>query len=100
MMEIKNDAKHHFVIRDDFEFDTTRVDDGEWDSMDNVVAVCGLQSSGGLAILDWLDDHGNVVGSRTENQISNDQQSAEIDQNNNISMSDDIASDLDDEIPF
>ena len=41
-----------------------------------------------------------LLGSRTENQISNDQQSAEIDQINNISMSDDIASDLDDEIPF
>ena len=41
-----------------------------------------------------------LLGSRTENQISNDQQSAEINQINNISMSDDIASDLDDEIPF
>ena len=39
-------------------------------------------------------------GSRPENQISNDQQNAEIDQSNQISMSDDIASDLDDEIPF
>ena len=37
---------------------------------------------------------------RPENQISNDQQDAEIDQSNQISMSDDIASDLDDEIPF
>ena len=41
-----------------------------------------------------------LLGSRPENQISNDQQNAEIDQANQISMSDDIASDLDDEIPF
>ena len=41
-----------------------------------------------------------LLGSRSENQISNDQQSSEIDQTNNISMSDEIASDLDDEIPF
>ena len=41
-----------------------------------------------------------LLGSRSENQISNDQQSSEIDQSNQISMSDDIASDLDDEIPF
>ena len=41
-----------------------------------------------------------LLGSRPENQISNDQQNAEIDQSNQISMSDDIASDLDDEIPF
>ena len=41
-----------------------------------------------------------LLGSRQENQISNDQQNAEIDQSNQISMSDDIASDLDDEIPF
>ena len=41
-----------------------------------------------------------LLGSRSENQISNDQQNAEIDQSNQISMSDDIASDLDDEIPF
>ena len=41
-----------------------------------------------------------LLGSRTENQISNDQQNSEIDQSNQISMSDDIASDLDDEIPF
>ena len=41
-----------------------------------------------------------LLGSRPENQISNDQQNAEIDQSNPISMSDDIASDLDDEIPF
>ena len=41
-----------------------------------------------------------LLGSRPENQISNDQQNAEIDQSNKISMSDDIASDLDDEIPF
>ena len=41
-----------------------------------------------------------LLGSRPENQINNDQQNAEIDQSNQISMSDDIASDLDDEIPF
>ena len=41
-----------------------------------------------------------LLGSRPENQINNDQQNAEIDQSNKISMSDDIASDLDDEIPF
>ena len=41
-----------------------------------------------------------LLGSRPENQISNDQQNAETDQSNQISMSDDIASDLDDEIPF
>ena len=41
-----------------------------------------------------------LLGSRPENQISNDQQNAEIDQSNQISMTDDIASDLDDEIPF
>ena len=41
-----------------------------------------------------------LLGSRPENQISNDQQNDEIDQSNHISMSDDIASDLDDEIPF
>ena len=41
-----------------------------------------------------------LLGSRPENQISNDQQNAEIDQSNQISMSNDIASDLDDEIPF
>ena len=41
-----------------------------------------------------------LLGSRPENQISNDQQNSEIDQSNQISMSDDIASDLDDEIPF
>ena len=41
-----------------------------------------------------------LLGSRPENQISNDQQNAEIDQSNQISMPDDIASDLDDEIPF
>ena len=41
-----------------------------------------------------------LLGSRSENQISNDQQNSEIDQSNQISMSDDIASDLDDEIPF
>ena len=41
-----------------------------------------------------------LLGSRSENQISNDKQIPEIDQSNQISMSDDIASDLDDEIPF
>ena len=41
-----------------------------------------------------------LLGSRSENQINNDQQTSEIDQSNQISMSDDIASDLDDEIPF
>ena len=41
-----------------------------------------------------------LLGSRPENQISDDQQNSEIDQSNQISMSDDIASDLDDEIPF
>ena len=41
-----------------------------------------------------------LLGSRSENQISNDQQNSEIDQSNQISMSDEIASDLDDEIPF
>ena len=41
-----------------------------------------------------------LLGSRSENQINNDQQNSEIDQSNQVSMSDDIASDLDDEIPF
>ena len=41
-----------------------------------------------------------LLGSRPENQISNDQQNAEIDQSKQVSMSDEIASDLDDEIPF
>ena len=41
-----------------------------------------------------------LLGSRSENQISNDKQIPEIDQSNETSMSDDIASDLDDEIPF
>ena len=41
-----------------------------------------------------------LLGSRSENQISNDQHNAEIDQSNQISMTNDIASDLDDEIPF
>ena len=41
-----------------------------------------------------------LLGSRSDNQISNDQKNSEIDQSNQISMSDDIASDLDDEIPF
>ena len=41
-----------------------------------------------------------LLGSRSENQINNDQQNSETDQSNQISISDDIASDLDDEIPF
>ena len=41
-----------------------------------------------------------LLGSRSENQISNDQQNDQINQSNQVSMSDDIASDLDDEIPF
>ena len=41
-----------------------------------------------------------LLGSRSENQTNNDQQNPEIDQSDQISMSDDIASDLDDEIPF
>ena len=41
-----------------------------------------------------------LLGSRSENQVNHDQQNAEINQSNNISMTDDIASDLDDEIPF
>ena len=41
-----------------------------------------------------------LLGSRSENQINNDQQNSEIDQSNQISIADDIASDLDDEIPF
>ena len=41
-----------------------------------------------------------LLGSRPENQISNDQQNTEIDQSNQTSISEDIASDLDDEIPF
>ena len=41
-----------------------------------------------------------LLGSRPENQISNNQQNDQIDQSNQVSISDDIASDLDDEIPF
>ena len=41
-----------------------------------------------------------LLGSRPENQISQDQQNDQIDQSNQVSMSDNIASDLDDEIPF
>ena len=41
-----------------------------------------------------------LLGSRSENQTNNNQQNPEIDQSDQISMSDDIASDLDDEIPF
>ena len=41
-----------------------------------------------------------LLGSRSENQLTNDRQNDQIDQSNQVSMSDDIASDLDDEIPF
>ena len=41
-----------------------------------------------------------LLGSRSENQIANERQIDQIDQSNQVSMSDDIASDLDDEIPF
>ncbi len=44
-----------------------------------------------------------LLGSRPENQISHDKQNDQIDQidqSNHLSMSDNIASDLDDEIPF
>ena len=41
-----------------------------------------------------------LLGSRSDNQISNYRQNDQIDQSNQISMSDEIASDLDDEIPF
>ena len=41
-----------------------------------------------------------LLGSRSENQISYDRQNDQIDPSNQVSMSDDIASDLDDEIPF
>ena len=41
-----------------------------------------------------------LLGSRPENQISHDQQNDQFDQSNQVSMSNDIASDLDDEIPF
>ena len=41
-----------------------------------------------------------LLGSRSENQISDAQQIEQIDQSNQVSMSEDIASDLDDEIPF
>ena len=41
-----------------------------------------------------------LLGSRSENQISHDQQNDQINQSNQVSISDDIASDLDDEIPF
>ena len=41
-----------------------------------------------------------LLGSRSENQISNDQQNDQIDQSNQVSISNDFASDLDDEIPF
>ena len=41
-----------------------------------------------------------LLGSRSENQINNDQQNDQINQSNQVSMSDNIASDLDDEIPF
>ena len=41
-----------------------------------------------------------LLGSRSENQIDNDPQNAEINQSSLKSITDDIASDLDDEIPF
>ena len=41
-----------------------------------------------------------LLGSRPENQISHNQQNDQIEQSNQVSMSDDIASDLDEEIPF
>ena len=41
-----------------------------------------------------------LLGSRSENQINNDRQNDQIDLSNQVSMSGDIASDLDDEIPF
>ena len=41
-----------------------------------------------------------LLGSRPENQINNHNQNAEIDQSNQTSVTGDIASDLDDEIPF
>ena len=41
-----------------------------------------------------------LLGSRSENQISNDQHNTDIDQSNKTFISDEIASDLDDEIPF
>ena len=41
-----------------------------------------------------------LLGSRSENQITNYRQNDQIDQSNQISMTEDIASDLDDEIPF
>ena len=41
-----------------------------------------------------------LLGSRSENQISNNLHNDQIDQSNQVSLSDDIASDLDDEIPF
>ena len=41
-----------------------------------------------------------LLGSRSENQISYDQQNSDIDQSNQVSISGGIASDLDDEIPF
>ena len=41
-----------------------------------------------------------LLGSRSENQITNDRTNDQIDQSNQVSMSNDIASDLDDEIPF
>ena len=41
-----------------------------------------------------------LLGSRSNNQINNDAQNVEIDQSNQVPITDDIASDLDDEIPF
>ena len=41
-----------------------------------------------------------LLGSRSQNQISDDQQNNEIAQSNQVSVTDDFASELDDEIPF
>ena len=41
-----------------------------------------------------------LLGSRSNNEITNNQQNIDIDQSNQASMTDEIASDLDDEIPF
>ena len=41
-----------------------------------------------------------LLGSRSNNQINNDEQNVEIDEPNQMSIANDIASDLDDEIPF
>ena len=41
-----------------------------------------------------------LLGSRSNNEITNNQQNIDVDQSNQASMTDEIASDLDDEIPF